>query len=154
MSLELSALFSLPAETARGLLACNRDTEPFGLRLTEAQALALAETHDRALQSSGRLEFGGSAQEKLIRVFCSSPYLAPDHYAEALGELTELFYSYKTETVDRVSDDDLLHIMLEAFNGPCQGSLERLQQHMEELVRVLRNGRPQDPEDEEDEAYD
>lgn len=153
MSLELAALFPRPAETARGLLACNRHTEPFGLRLTEAQALALAETHDRALQSSGRLEFGGSALEKLLQVFCASPYLAPDHYAETLGELTELFYSYKTETVDRVGDEDLLSIMYEAFNGPCQGSLERLQQHLEELVRTLRSGRTPDVDEEED-PYD
>lgn len=38
----------------------------------------------------------------------------------------QLYYLIKDETLDLISDEDLIKFMKETFNGVCQGSLELL----------------------------
>ncbi len=119
------ALFALSPtrqQTAERLLACNETTAAVGLTLTPQQALALADTHARALRATGRLEFGESAARRLILAFCDSPYLTRDNYEATLHELIDLFYTFKNETADRLSDEELIACMKDAFDGACQGS--------------------------------
>lgn len=121
------------------ILKCNNMTAKFGLVLTEAQALALVETRSLALRENGRIEFGGGVIDKIISAFCSSPYLSMHNYEETLHELLEIFYYYKNETLDLVSDDDLIKYMKKAFDGSCYGSLELLAGR--ELYRFARRVR-------------
>ncbi len=119
------ALFALSPtrqQTAESLLACNEATAAVGLSLTPQQALALADTHARALRTTGRLEFGESAARRLILAFCGSPYLTCENYEATLHELIELFYAFKNETADRLSDEELIACMKDAFDGTCHGS--------------------------------
>lgn len=108
------------------ILACNERTAAYGLVLTEKAAAALAATRADSLKKTGRVEFGRGVMDKLILAFCDSPYISQETYEETLHELTGLFYSFKNETQDRVSDDTLIKIMKQAFNGECCGSLELL----------------------------
>lgn len=109
----------------------------YGLVLTESQAKELVETRSHALKTSGRIEFGGGVIDKLIYEFCDSPYVDRNCYAETLNELVEIFYFYKNETLDRISDDELISFMKKAFDGVCQGSLELLSGR--ELYRLAHN---------------
>ena len=43
-----------------------------------------------------------------------------------LNALLELFYIFKNETNDKLSDDELLSFMKKSFDGDCFGSLELL----------------------------
>jgi len=123
------------------LLACNGRTAPYGLTLTLTDIEELAQGHIDALRSAGRVEFGGGVLQKLVDAFCDSPYLTQDNYAQALSELQEIFYYYKGESMERLSDDDLIGAMKEVFDGRAQGSLEYLAgTSLEELCRRARGG--------------
>lgn len=121
--------FLLQEQAAEEILHSNRHSLPFGLQLTKQQALELAETRSRALHACGRVEFGAGMIGKLAEAFCSSPYLSRETYAETLNELVELFYLYKSETGERVTDDGLygcrllerfrLSLNLQANAGKC-----------------------------------
>lgn len=162
MVFELS-LFSgalVEKQAVNEVMKCNNLTLKFGLILTEAQALALVETRSFALKGNGRIEFGGGVIDKIINEFCDSPYLSMHNYEETLHELLETFYYYKNETLDLISDDDLIKYMKNAFNGICQGSLELLSgRELYKLAQNLRYGYAPDyaddaiqlDEDEEDE---
>lgn len=133
----------LPArQAAQALLALNEQTGARGLRLSEGQALELVAARTEALAKTGRIEFGGGAIERLILAFCESPYLSRDNYAQALHELIDLFYEFKNETLDRISDQELVAFMAQAFDGPCAGSTDLLAgQALPALARHLRAGR-------------
>ncbi|MFT8390826.1 MAG: DUF6323 family protein [Sporolactobacillus sp.] len=128
-------------QAVHAILGCNARTAPFGLILTENQAIALEQQRFYALKENGRVEFGGGVIEKLIAAFCDSPYLCQDHYEETLHELLTIFYYYKNETLDLLSDSRLIAEMKQAYNGPCHGSLELLAgDELERLSRDLRSG--------------
>lgn len=162
MAFELS-LFSgalVEKQAVNEVMKCNDLTVKFGLVLTETQALALVETRSFALKENSRIEFGGGVIDKIINEFCDSPYLSMHNYEETLHELLETFYYYKNETLDLMSDDDLVKYMKNAFDGICQGSLELLSgRELHKLARNLRYGYAPDysddvielDEDEEDE---
>ncbi len=124
-------------QAALEIMKCNDYTERFGLVLTQAQALELAETRASSLRDNGRVEFGGGVIDKLIREFCDSPYISMRNYAHILHELTEIFYYYKNETLDLISDDDLIRFMKMSFDGVCGGSLDLLASR--ELYRLAKN---------------
>ena len=131
-------------------LKCNAFTQKFGLALTAEQAMQLAKTRAKSLESCGRIEFGGGIVEKLIWAFCDSPYVHPDSYAQTMQELVECFYFYKNDTLDLCSDDEMVSFMAKAFNGVCQGSVELLRdREMEKMAANLRYGRPMDNEGDE-----
>ena len=162
MAFELS-LFSgalIQKQAVNEIMKCNDMTVKFGLILTETQALELVETRSYALKQNGRIEFGGGVIDKIISEFCDSPYISMNNYNETLHELLEIFYYFKNETLDLMSDDDLIKYMKNAFDGICQGSIELLSgRELYKLARNLRYGYEPDysdnavelDEDEEDE---
>ncbi|MCC5468658.1 DUF6323 family protein [Pelosinus baikalensis] len=163
MAFEL-ALFSqnlIQKQALNEIVKCNDLTINYGLVLTPQQAVELVETRNLALRDTGRIEFGGGVIDKIIYEFCDSPYISMHNYAETLHELTELFYYFKNETLDLISDDDLIKYMGKAFNGVCQGSLDLLSgRELDRMARNLRYGRDADysedttSEDEEEEDED
>jgi hypothetical protein len=140
----------------------NDFTSQYGLTLSHIDAVELVETRSFALKSNGRIEFGGGAIDKIIREFCDSPFISMHNYAETLHELTEMFYYYKNETLDLMSDDDLIKFMKNKYDGICQGSLELLSgRELANMAHNLRFGYAPDysedslnkeDEDEDDEA--
>ena len=74
-------------------------------------------------------------------LFCDSPFLTRDNYAQTLAELQDAFYYFKNESEDRISDDELVELMRDVFNGRAQGSMEHLiGTSLEELCRWARGG--------------
>ena len=121
------------------LRMCNEHTAAFGLVLTEADIGQLAQGHVDALRSTGRVEFGGGVLQKLVDAFRDSPYITQENYAQTLSELQEIFYYFKNESMDRLSDDELIGAMKEVFDVQAQGSLEYLAgTALEELCRKTR----------------
>lgn len=119
----------------------NTFTAQFGLSLSEAQIQVLAEHRFNALKNTGRVEFGGGILKKLIYAFSDSPYIFKENYLETLLELQDAFYYYKNESMDRISDDELIDFMKTVFDGKAQGSLAFLSgTSLEDLCRYARNG--------------
>ena len=85
------------------------------------------------------MEFGKGVLEKLVYAFCDSDYIYQENYAETLARLQDIFYLYKNESMDELTDDELIDVMREAFDGECQGSLEYLEETcLEKFAREIR----------------
>ena len=83
-----------------------------------------------------------SVIEKLIHFFAGSPYTNAENYEETLHRLIDIFYSFKSDTWETVSDDQLIGFMKEAFDGSCRGSLEILEtREMVLLSSHIHSGR-------------
>jgi hypothetical protein len=120
---------------------CNDFTFRFGLTLSRQDAVELVKTRTLSLKNYGRIEFGGGVVDKIIREFCDSPYISMDNYVETLHGLIEIFYFYKNETLDLISDDELIKLMKDSYDGKCQGSLELLSgRELDRMARNLRYG--------------
>jgi hypothetical protein len=136
------------------ILACNEKTRRFGLSLTTEAAHHLACAQADILIETGRIEFGSETLPKLILAFCDSPYLFPQTYPEVLEELTEIFYHYKNETLELISDDDLIDEMKTLFDEFCQGSLDQLRgRALEDLANHLKNGHTRDLDSDEPQDF-
>lgn len=96
------------------------------LVLSQQQSLALRGTAETALRNAGRIEFGPGIVDPLVEVFSDSPYLSAENCEETLAELVSLFYIFKNETLDRISDEALIKYMKKSFDGECAGSVELL----------------------------
>lgn len=143
MSFEIISISStlIQKQAVEELVKCNDLTVKFGLTLSRQDAIELVKTRTLALKSNGRIEFGGGVVEKIIRRFCDSPYISTHNYIETLHDLTDMFYYYKNETLDLLSDDDLIEFMKKSFNGICQGSLDLLSgRELNNLACNLRFG--------------
>ena len=129
----------------RGYLAkvksANEYTTQFGLTLSEEDAALLLTERTEILKKQERVEFGEGILPKLIFAFCDSPYIYQDNYVETIGRLQEIFYLYKNETLDEITDDELIEFMKEQFDGSCQGSLDYMEDtYLEAFARRSRFG--------------
>lgn len=106
------------------IIKCNDFTQKFGLHLSREEALELQKNKYAYLKGQERIEFGEGILTKLIFTFCDSPFIYQDNYVEMIEGLTELFYIYKNESLDELSDDELLEYMKACFDGKCQGDIE------------------------------
>jgi hypothetical protein len=126
---------------AQELRDCNEISEKFGLVLSESQIQELVERRFDALRDTGRIEFGEGILKKLIYAFCDSPYLTQETYEDSILQLQDDFYYFKNESMDRISDDELIEFMKSVFDGRAQGSLDYLSgTSLEDLCRYARNG--------------
>lgn len=119
------------------IISCNEKTCEYGLKLTEDDVKELINTRKTSLAKTGRIEFNGEIIDKIIMKFCTSPYISQYNYSDTINELVEIFYNYKNETLDYISDDELIDLMEEHFNNICQGSLELLEGKI--LYKIAEN---------------
>lgn len=109
------------------VLAVNSYTEHMGLVLSQKDAELLAEERVHVLRKEQRIELGGGMLPKIIYAFCDSAYITQETYCETLIRLQEIFYLYKNEMMDELSDDELLNFMKEQFETVCYGDLDYLE---------------------------
>lgn len=111
----------------KALLEVNQYSQQYGLTLSIEDTELLLEEREQVLRNEERIEFGESILPVLIRVFCDSEYLDQGNYVATLIRLQEIFYLYKNEMEDEISDEELLTFMKEQFDTVCAGSLEYLE---------------------------
>lgn len=105
----------------------NQYTEQFGLRLSQQDAQLILDSRLDELRTQRRVEFGEGIATKIIRVFCDSNYIDQNNYVDTIIRLQEIFYLYKNEMNDEITDDELLHLMKEQYEELCFGDLEYLE---------------------------
>lgn len=110
-----------------GIMETNQTTVKYGLVLSEADAKLIVSARNNALREQRRVEFGPGISEKIIYEFCDSAYVDQDNYVDTVIRLQEIFYLYKNEMLDEITDDELLHFMKEQFETVCFGDLEYLE---------------------------
>ena len=121
------------------ILRVNEHTEKFGLTLSMEDARVLAKSKNETLKEEQRVELGESILPKIILCFCDSNYIDQNNFVETIIRLQEIFFMYKNESMDELSDDELLDFMEKKFNGECEGSLEYLEiTVLDEFARNIR----------------
>ena len=134
---------------------CNEYISQYGLALSENQINNLLERRKETLKETGRVELRKGIIDKLIKEFCDSPYMNQENFAHNLYELIEIFYEYKNETMDLITDDELIEFMKKSFDGIAQGDLEYLSGTvMDKMRENLIKGKPLDCSEEEGEYYE
>lgn len=122
------------------VMQTNQYTEQFGLTLSEKDAELLVQERKNSLKEQQRVEFGEGILTKIIELFCDSPYIQEEEYTFIVARLQEIFYLYKNESLDELTDDELLVYMKEKFDGECEGDLEYLEGTvLEEFARKIRS---------------
>lgn len=109
------------------VLKLNRDTEKYGLVLSEQDAMMILKERENSLREQRRIEFGEGIISKIIYEFCDSDFIDQNNYVDTVIHLQEIFYLYKNEMEDEITDDELLHFMKEQFEEVCFGDLEYLE---------------------------
>mgnify|MGYP001066611729 FL=1 len=109
------------------VMETNKTTEQFGLVLSEQDAKLILEERKDTLQKQKRVEFGEGIVPKIIYEFCDSNYIDQNNYVDTIIRLQEIFYLYKNEMQDEITDDELLHLMKEQFELICFGDLDYLE---------------------------
>ena len=123
------------------VIETNQYTERFGLILSQQDAQQILDNRKTALQEQRRVEFGEGIVPKIIFEFCDSDYIDQSNYVDTIIRLQEIFYLYKNETEDKLSDDELLHLMKEQYENPCHGDLDYLESAcLERVARAARAG--------------
>lgn len=123
------------------LLKTNQYTAKYGLALSEEQVQMLVAERKKTLKEQRRVEFKESILPKIIYTFCDSAYIYQDNYAETLIRLQEIFFLYKNEMQDEISDDELLAFMKEQFETVCFGDLDYLEGTCLEIFgQAIRGG--------------
>lgn len=118
---------------------CNDFTSKYGLQLSDQEIHLLDEKRKEALERNGRIEFRGGVLQKLVIEFADSPFIFKDNYVSTLEELQECFYYFKNESLEDITDDELIKLMKEHFDHRCQGSLEFLRSTV--LENICRDAR-------------
>lgn len=128
--------------TVNEIIELNKVTEKYGLFLTKEEATDLVNNRNATLKEVGRIELGSGILEKLIYEFCDSSYLYKDEYLDILEELTNIFYKYREEFDEKLTDEQIIKYMRNKFDTTCNGSLELLvykeldylKEHLKELA--------------------
>ena len=113
-------------EKVNAIMKTNEETEKYGLSITKKEAEELALAGRTSLKEQRRVEFTEGIMPKLINEFCDSAYIQQDSFVEILTQLQDIFYQYKNEMMDEITDDELIHFMKEQFETICYGDLEYL----------------------------
>jgi uncharacterized protein YbcC (UPF0753/DUF2309 family) len=136
----LSLINSGKKQQLQKIEECNQYTRKFGVSLSQEEALQLLESRKASLKQEERIEFGEGILSKLIFTFCDSPYIFQDNYVQTIEALQDIFYLFKNESLDELSDDELLTYMKDYFDGECEGDLEFLEGTcLDNLCRNVRS---------------
>lgn len=137
---EIAAL-ARPKEELETLIACNKRSENFGLTLTKEEAKMLIKCRNDSLRNYRRIELGNGILDKLIDTFCDSQYIDQDTYADTMAELQDIFYLFKNEAADELTDDELISFMKEQFETVCAGDTDHLSDTcLERFSKAIRAG--------------
>ena len=113
-------MFGLEMVSRSGMEAAAREV---GLKLTADQVREIANAEAACLVESGRVSFGTSAAVRIVRECAPSPCLAGDDAAQALVDLVEAFYELRDCFPAATTDEELLELLRESFDGDAAGDV-------------------------------
>lgn len=133
------------SDLTSSIMDTNQLTSRYGLTLDRQDAELILSARRDTLRREKRVETGPGIIEKIIYEFCDSDYISQSEYTDTLIRLQEIFFMYKNELRDMVSDDVLLHFMKEKFETVCAGDIDYLESTcLDEFARAVRAGTPKE----------
>lgn len=111
---------------AHELTLLNEKTSEYGITLSEKDCAEIAEFRAETLRESERIEIGVGAVRRIIEEFCDSGYISQITFKDTVEGLLECFYTIKSETDDKVSDDEALKFLKYLFETEAGGDVSKL----------------------------
>ena len=110
------------------------------LVLSREDAQIIIQEKRKILAELKLVELGESILPRMHYEFFDSGYIPQSEYRDALIRLQELFFTYREELRNYVTDDELLNFMREQFEEGCKGDFDRLEGRLHDFAQAIRNG--------------
>ena len=122
------------------ILKINSESEQYGLSLNQEDVEEIIKSRNHTLQSYGRIDLNINVTKQLIEGLYTSQYTDKDDYVELINDLQEIFYYLKNETLDEISDIELLE-RIDEFYNECSGRIDNVQNSAEKFAQEHRWGK-------------
>ncbi len=109
------------------------------LALKQEDIKEIIKSRNNTLKSYGRIELDINVTKRIIKNLYTSQYTDKDDYVESINDLQEIFYYLKNETLDQISDIEIIEIIDEFYNK-FSGRIEIVQEKSEEFAKQYRWG--------------
>ena len=119
------------------LLELNQNSSAYGLTLNKEDIKEIINSRNNTLKSYGRIELDINVTKSIIENLYKSQYTDRDNYVELINDLEEVFYYLKNETLDQISDIEIIEIIDEIYNN-CSGRIDIVQEKCEEFAKSYR----------------
>lgn len=119
------------------ILDLNEKSQIYGLTLNKEDVKEIINSRDNTLKSYGRIELDIGITKMIIENLYKSQYTDKDDYVYAINDLHEVFYYLKNETLDQISDIEIIDIIDEVYNN-CSGRVDIVQEKCEEIAKSYR----------------
>lgn len=115
------------------ILDLNEKSQVYGLTLNKEDVKEIINSRDNTLKNYGRIELDIGITKMIIENLYKSQYTDKDDYVYAINDLHEVFYYLKNETLDQISDIEIIDIIDEVYNN-CSGRIDIVQEKCEEFA--------------------
>lgn len=122
------------------LLKINDESSAYGLILTPQDVEEIIKSRGYSLKNYGRIDLNMDVTKKLINKIYTSQYTDKDDYVEIINDLQDIFYYLKNETLDEISDNEIIDIIVE-FYEKTSGRIENIQNLTEKFALEYKLGR-------------
>jgi len=110
---------------AEELESCNRVISRHGITLSQQDIQTLVVGRLDALQETERVEFGGGVAKELVLAFAGSAFVSQESFVETVLDLQDLFYEFKNESLEQITDDELVATMRSLYDDMAEGDMGR-----------------------------
>lgn len=105
------------------ILKLNLVTERYGLILTKDDVQKIIKNKKEILNDMKRIEIRDVIIQKIILNFYDSSYIDKYNYVSIISEIIRVFYIYREEFENILTDDEIIKHMKDGFEGMCAGSV-------------------------------
>jgi len=127
------------------LLKINDKSSAYGLILTPEDVEEIIKSRGYSLKNYGRIDLNMDVTKKLINRIYTSQYTDKDDYVEIINDLQDIFYYLKNETLDEISDNEIIDIIVE-FYEKTSGRIDNIQNLTEKFALEYKLGRVSEDE--------
>lgn len=128
---------NLQTKQENEILNLNEESQIYGLTLNQEEVKEIINSRDNTLKNYGRIELDIGVTKMIIENLYKSQYTDKDDYVYLINDLHEIFYYLKNETLDKISDVEIIEIIDEFYNN-CSGRIDILQEKCEEFAKSYR----------------
>ena len=119
------------------ILNLNNESQSYGLVLSKEDVDEIINSRNDTLKYYERIELDIDVTKKIIENLYTSQYTYKDDYVELINDIQEIFYYLKNETLDEISDIEVIEI-LDKFYNECSGRIDIIQEESEGSAKEFK----------------
>ena len=127
----------LTEKSSKKLIKLNDESINYGLVLSENDVNNIMKHTTETLTKIGRIETSTSSLEKIIEIVYSSPYTDKENYVENINDMQEIFYYFKSEVLDLISDDEVIEILEKTYEDK-KGEMFQIQGAIDDFAKEFK----------------